>query len=197
MRAASLAWLIVSLVTVVAYAEDADKTRSAADRASKRAPAKADADPKSDRPLAAPEAKVVNALHVSNQTEIAAGKLAEKNTDNAAVLRYGRMLVKEHGEADRKLAAFARKRAHVLTGEARDLSELEAKTGPDFDSAFLTMMVKNHGEALALVQAAKETCEDREVRAILDQTTPRLQRHQAQAVKLQQRLQEPAPAHAH
>jgi putative membrane protein len=197
MRTAILAGLVVSLATVVAYAEDTEKIRSADSRASKGAPEKADADPKSDRPLAAPEVKVVNALHVSNQTEIAAGKLAEKNTDNGAVLRYGRMLVKEHGEADRKLAALARKRAHVLTGEARDLRELEGKKGPEFDSAFLTMMVKNHGEALAMVQAAKETCEDREVRAILDQTTPRLQRHQAEAVKLQQRLQEPVPAHAH
>jgi putative membrane protein len=197
MRTAILAGLVVSLATVVAYAEGSDKDRSADDRASKRAPEKADADPKSDRTLAAPEAKVVNALHVSNQTEIAAGKLAEKSTHTGAVLRYARMLVKEHGEADRKLAAFARKRAHVLTGEARDLSELEGKKRLEFDSAFLTMMVKNHGEALALVQAAKETCEDREVRAILDQTTPRLQRHQAQAVKLQQRQQEPTPAHAH
>jgi putative membrane protein len=193
MKAAILAGLVASLATV-AYAEDTDKARSSDERASKSAPEKADADPKSDKPLAAPEAKVVNRLHASNQTEIAAGKLAEKNSDNADVRRYGRMLVREHGAADAKLVAFARKRALTLTGEADDLSELENKKGAEFDSAFLTLMVKNHGEGIATVAAAKETCEDREVRAILDQTLPRLQRHQAQAVKLQQRQQDPTPA---
>jgi len=193
MRAAILAGLAVSLATV-AYAEGPDKERAANQRASKSAPAKGDPDPKSDKPLPAPEVKVVNALHASNQTEIAAGKLAQKNTENAAVVRYGRMLVREHGAADSKLVAFAHKRALALTGEAADLSELESKKGAEFDAAFLTMMVKNHGEAIALVAAAKETCEDREVRAILDQTLPRLQRHQAQAVKLQQQQQEPTPA---
>ncbi|HMI94075.1 MAG TPA: DUF4142 domain-containing protein [Polyangiales bacterium] len=193
MKAAILTGLVVSLATV-AYAEGNAKVRSTNERASKSAPEKADPDPKSDKPLAAPEAKVVNGMHASNLTEIAAGKLAEKNTDNADVLRYGRMLVREHGAADAKLVAFAHKRALALTGEAADLSELESKKGPEFDSAFLTMMVKNHGEAMAMVAAAKETCEDREVHAILDQTLPRLQRHQAQAVKLQQRLQDPTPA---
>jgi putative membrane protein len=187
MKASILSGLVICLASV-AYAEDAKK-RVSHDRASKSAPAKADPDRKSDKPLSAPEARVVNALHASNQTEIAAGKLAEKSTQNADVLRYARMLVRDHGAADQKLVAFAHKRALTLTAEVADLGAIEGKKDAEFDGAFLTLMIKNHGEGIARVQRAQKNCDDREVRAILDQTLPRLERHQTLAVKLQQRRQ--------
>jgi putative membrane protein len=193
MKAAILSGLLVCLASV-AYAEGTKKSSATHDRASKSAPAKTDPDPKSDKPLSAPEAQVVNALHASNRTEIAAGKLAEKSTENADVLRYARMLVRDHGAADQKLFALAHKRALTLTAEAEDLSALEGKKDAEFDSAFLTLMIKNHGEGIARVQRAQKNCDDREVRGLLDQTLPRLERHQALAVKLQQQQQDPTPA---
>ena len=67
-----------------------------------------------------------------------------------------------------------------------DLSALEVKKGADFDGAFITLMIKAHGEAIAMVKHAQDTCDDKEVHALLDQTLPVLQRHQTEAVKLQQ-----------
>jgi putative membrane protein len=188
-RAAILTGLVVGLASV-AYAHGDDKDRASDEQASKSAPAKGDPDPKSAKPLTAPETQVLSSLHAANQTEVAAGKLAEKNSMTPAIQRYGRMLVKDHGAADRKLSAFAKKRAVALTGVPRDLGSLEKKQGAEFDDAFLTMMIKDHGEAIALVERAQQQCDDREVRAILEQVLPTLKKHQSQAVKMQLQQQQ-------
>ena len=185
MKKAILFSVVLGLASV-AYAQEGDKPGAANERAGKSAAGKAERDPKSEKPLTATEMRVLNTLHGANQMEVAAGKLAQKNSDTAGIVRYGRMLAKDHTSADRKLSAFAAKRSFTLNDHTADMSALENRRGADFDSAFLTMMVKDHGEAIALVEGARETCEDRQVIAMLDQMLPVLKRHQAEAVKLQQ-----------
>jgi putative membrane protein len=176
--------LVVCLASV-AYAHGNDK--SSDNHASKSNTEAKSPDPKSaPKPLSDVAGQIVNSLHGANLTEVAAGKLAEKNADSAAIKRYGRMLAKDHAAADRKLAALASRRAFTLIGEAHDLSALEAKKGAAFDGAFITQMIKDHGEAIAMVKHAQATCDDKEVHALLDQTLPVLQKHQSEAVKLQQ-----------
>jgi putative membrane protein len=54
-------------------------------------------------------ADVLAKLHASNQKEIAMGKLAEKNGTSKDVIKYGKMLVKDHSAADKKVVALAKK----------------------------------------------------------------------------------------
>lgn len=183
MRAAIMTALVVCVASV-AYAHGNDKSSDS--HASKSNTEAKGPVPKSPKPLSDEEAAVVNSLHTANLTEIAAGKLAAKNADSAAIKRYGRMLAKDHAAADHKLAALASRRDFTMTGEAHDLSALETKKGADFDGAFITQMIKDHGEAIAMVKHALDTCDDKEVHALLDQTLPVLQKHQTEAVKLQQ-----------
>src|SRR6185369_15748757 len=53
-------------------------------------------------------ADVLNKLHASDQHEIAAGTLAEKHGRSQAVKDYGKMLVRDHGAADQKVAVVAK-----------------------------------------------------------------------------------------
>ena len=187
-RPAIVLGLLVGLAGIAyAHGDDKDKDHASDERASKSSAPKSDANPKSAKPLTANEIQVMNSLHAANQTEVAAGKLAEKNTTTASVLRYGRMLVKDHTAADRKLSSLAAKRALTLSSAPpTDLSAISGKQGADFDSAFAAMMVKDHGDAIALVERGIQTCEDRDLHAMLEQLLPALRRHQSEAMKLQQ-----------
>jgi putative membrane protein len=185
MRAAILSALVVCL-TSVAYAHGNGKDSTNTTQSSSKSTNQTKGESKNMAPLGAAEAQVINGLHEANMTEVAAGKLAETNGQSAAVKRYGRMLVKDHTAADRKLSSLAARRGLTMTGEAQDLSSLQTRKGADFDSAFISEMIKGHNDAIALVKHAQDTCSDKEVKTILDQTLPVLQRHQSEAVKLQQ-----------
>jgi putative membrane protein len=182
MRAAIMTAFVVCLASV-AYAHGTGKTdETHAAKSSNEAKSEA----KNVKPLEDAEGQVVNTLHAANLTEIAAGKLAAKNGESAGVKRYGRMLAKDHAAADRKLAALAARRGFTMSGEAQDLTSLQTRKGADFDSAFITEMIKGHNDAIATVKHAQDTCNDKEVKALLDQTLPVLQKHQSEAIKLQQ-----------
>jgi putative membrane protein len=183
MRAAILSALVVCLASV-AYAHGNGKDGTSQSNSKSTSQTKGEA--KNTAPLADAEAEVINGLHAANMTEVAAGKLAEKNGESAAVKRYGRMLAKDHAAADRKLSSFAARRNFTMTGEAQDLTGLQTRKGADFDSAFISEMIKGHNDAIALVKHAQQTCSDKEVKALLDQTLPVLQKHQSEAIKLQQ-----------
>lgn len=202
MRAVIITGLVACLAGV-AYAEGADKTKDTnthKDRmpsaSSKSSAEKGTTGPSAERgkqqqqPLNSNEVALLNDLHAANQMEIAAGKLALKNSDSKAVKDYGRMLTKDHTAADRKLKALSKRKSAELTKPApKEMTDLERRKGADFDSAFLTMMVKDHGEAISLVERGRVQCEDADVKAFLDEVLPTLKKHQAEATRLQQLAQ--------
>jgi putative membrane protein len=185
MRAAILSALVVCLASV-AYAHGNGKDSTNGTQSSSKSTNQTKGESKNMAPLGAAETQVINGLHEANMTEVAAGKLAEKNGVSAAVKRYGRMLVKDHTAADRKLSSLAARRGLTMTGQGQDLSSLQTRKGADFDSAFISEMIKGHNDAIAMVKHAQDTCNDKEVKTLLDQTLPVLQHHQSEAVKLQQ-----------
>ena len=199
MRAPIIFGLLVCIASV-GYAHADDEKRETSPKTSQ----KAGADPKTgtkaetakaeNKPLSAAESGVLNDLHASNLTEIAAGKLGQKSAVAPAVKAYARMLVKDHTAADAKVRALAKRRSVTLVSTARDISNLEAHSGASFDRAFLAMMVTGHGEAIEKVKRAQQTCEDTEVRKLLDETLPRLEKHRDQALKLHQESDQHARA---
>src|SRR5437868_15550104 len=55
------------------------------------------------------DARIASILHKVNKEEMDAGKLAEKHGTSSDVKEYGRMLIKDHQQADEKLTAMAKK----------------------------------------------------------------------------------------
>jgi len=131
--------------------------------------------------------EVVGALHQDNLNEIQFGKLAQDQGQALAVKQYGAMLVSEHSEADQKLSNYAIAKTIPLNRgdtaqkklqEGRDAAaKLRVLEGNDFDRAFARMMVDDHQKAIDLVNTARAKVSDPDLRALLAEVSPVLEKH--------------------
>lgn len=149
--------------------------------------------------LSTAELNVAAHYHELNVMEIDLGKAAIKTAKSDAVKEYGRMLVKEHGESNKKILAMAKARgqkipAEKLATEVEKQEKADAKAaaaklkklkGSEFDTAFLAQMVADHERELAKVDAMVAQVEDTELAEMVRATKPVLQHHADQARELQ------------
>ncbi|NVB77425.1 MAG: DUF4142 domain-containing protein [Kofleriaceae bacterium] len=145
------------------------------------------------------ELQVMAHYHGVNQMEIDLGKAASKKAANKDVKAYGDMLVKEHGEADKKLMALAKQTHQTVPAEkpASDVekqakaeqkamaTKLKTMKGADFDREYLRMMVQGHEKELAQIDTKKSEVTNAELSAMLDELKPMLQHHEDAAKELQ------------
>jgi putative membrane protein len=131
---------------------------------------------------------VLAKLHQSDEKEIAAGKLAEKNGKSQQVKDYGKMLVKDHSAADKKVSTLA-KQEKVDLGAAmpamkadHDMSAMAAD--PNFDVKFAREMLEDHKQAIADVTAARDATTDDKLKKLLSDVLPTLQKHEDAAQKI-------------
>jgi putative membrane protein len=145
------------------------------------------------------ELQVVAHYHAVNQLEVDLGKAAQKRSANAGVKQYGAMLVKDHGDADKKLVTFAKKSGQKIPAEKpateaekQDKADLKAKVaklktlkGAEFDKLYLTMMIEGHEKELANIDAKIADVENAELADMLKAKKPVLQHHADHARELQ------------
>ena len=148
-----------------------------------------------DAKLSDTDAAVVAHLHAVDQTEIMAGKLAQKN-GTAAGKAYGAMLVKDHTAFDAKLTALAKKHAiatipddtTTTAGEKKDMDDemtkLKALTGSNFDKEFGNAMAPAHDKENT--KADPTAIQDKDLAALVKALKPTLQAHADAARKLAQ-----------
>lgn len=139
--------------------------------------------------------KIVAHLHHVNQMEIAAGKEAQRQ-GTAKVKDYANTLITDHQTADKDLTAFAK--AHQLAtipadkpttdAERQDdkdmtqtMAHLKTLKGADFDKAFLNMMVSGHDKELTKIDVSISSTSDQDLKSMLQNVKPVLQRHADQA----------------
>jgi putative membrane protein len=132
-------------------------------------------------------ATVLGKLHKSNQKEIAAGKLAQKSGKSREVKAYGKMLEKDHGAADKKVAALAKQEkidlgAATPADAASDMSGMASD--PMFDKKFAQEMVDDHKKDIAEVTEARDGTADAKLKKLLVDLVPTLQKHQDTAQKI-------------
>ena len=142
------------------------------------------------------QTQLLQKLHHVNQEEIKAGQLAEQKGASSDVKDYGRMLVKDHQQADRELTTLAGKlnvdlSAMKMDHEMREkrevhqnkMEQLQKMTGKDFDRGFAMMMVNGHQQVIQIVKNSENDVKP-EVKSFLDKQLPVLQRHEDMAKDL-------------
>jgi putative membrane protein len=132
-------------------------------------------------------AEVLGNLHQADLKEVQAGKIAEKNGQSKAVRDYGAMLVKDHTAADKKVADLATRenidlRAATPAPGPNDMGTMAS--GPDFDKKFAQEMLDDHRKDLAAVTAARNASDDPQLKKLLGDTIPTLEKHEAAAQKI-------------
>jgi putative membrane protein len=141
--------------------------------------------------LGGADQEVVMELHHANQKEISAARMAQERASSAAVKDYAVNLVEEHSAADDKLVALARRKGmseeklrrpyDALPHGTLAMAKMRALSGPAFDREFTTRMVSNHQKTIDQVRVSRGLVKDPELRALLDELLPKLQRHHERA----------------
>jgi len=114
--------------------------------------------------------------------EVQLGQLAEKNGSNAAVKQFGQRMVTDHTRMGDEVKSLAATKNVTLpaTLNSKDQAlykSLSAKTGSDFDRAYISAMVKDHNHDIADFQQEANSGNDPDIKSLAARARPTLQEH--------------------
>jgi putative membrane protein len=123
-----------------------------------------------------------------NYAEIQMGEFAQKNGQSDGVRSVGKMLIDDHGQANRKAIDTAKSMNITAPNgpnakQKSDYDRMARMNGPAFDKSFAQHMVKDHQKDIA---AYKKQSKSKDASGeYAQQTLPALQMHLEEAQKLQ------------
>lgn len=133
------------------------------------------------------DAEIFSMLKSANQGEIDAGKLAESKATAPAVKAFARDMVTDHTMLLNQGNALAKKLNVTPQPAANDsiqsrneqlLTVLkQASRGGSFDSAYVNNQVQGHQNTLDLVKRAQDQAQNAQLKALLQNAEPVIQRH--------------------
>ena len=125
--------------------------------------------------------------------EVQLGEVAQQQAESPEVQQFGERMVQDHGQANEQLMQIAQEKGIELPQElpedAQQLyEELQQKSGPDFDQAYMDEMVSDHEEDVEAFQEYTEAGQDPELTGFAEQTLPVLQEHLELARQTQEQV---------
>jgi putative membrane protein len=128
----------------------------------------------------------VNKAAIGNVAEVELGRVAVQRAARPSVKSFGERMVTDHGRAGAELATLARTKGMDVSSTL-DVSHqamrdrLSGLSGADFDRAYMSEMVRDHTEDVALFERATQTASDADVKAYAERSLPMLREHLALA----------------
>ncbi len=122
--------------------------------------------------------------------EVEAGKLAAERASDPALKEFGRMLVEDHGAANKELEAIANARSITLPSrltqhQQSTLRSLSQQQGGKFDRQFVQEVgLKDHRSDIRKFESAAKKVGDPELKAFIEKTLPTLRKHHDHAQQL-------------
>jgi putative membrane protein len=162
-----------------------------------------------DTALAAPTAtaeltnpNIVALLDEANKADSAAGALAVRKASSPEVKEFGKLMMSEHhtlrvqGEQlAKKLGVSPQPPANdpVQAAAQSEMAALEsAPKGAEFDRTYIEQEVKIHQAVLDLAEKAHGSTDNAELKALIEQAKPIIQKHLDRAEEIQKKLGPPA-----
>jgi putative membrane protein len=135
------------------------------------------------------DAKRAREIAQADMAEVQAGKLGASKASSAEVREFAQHMVDDHGKHLSELRSMAKTKGMQLPSQPAKkhqdaLNKLQSASGAAFDKQFMTMMVKDHEEALKLVQGTAKNAKDPELKADAEKTAPKIQEHLEMARKI-------------
>ncbi|HEY4196116.1 MAG TPA: DUF4142 domain-containing protein [Mucilaginibacter sp.] len=135
------------------------------------------------------DARFAVAAADGGQAEVALGQLASDKGNDSGVKEYAAMMVKDHSVANEKLIALAKKKGISLPAslsefEQKTKDKLAAKSGKDFDNAYVDDMVEDHQKDIQEFTDASKNLKDPDLKAFVTETLPILKMHLAAIQKV-------------
>lgn len=120
------------------------------------------------------------------RTEVAMGKLAEKNGEKSKAL--GATLIADHTKSNGELHALIKKKNVEIkdeptSAEKKMLDSLSAKKGAEFDKEFFEHAKKDHEKAIKTFESAAKDTKDADIKAFAEKNLKTLKKHHEMASK--------------
>lgn len=115
-------------------------------------------------------------------TEVALGKLADKNAKNPRVKAFGEMMVQDHSSANHQLKTIALNQNVTLPDSLSENSEddvqkMSRKQNNDFDKDFMDKMVKDHEQTIKDFKNELDDVHNTTLKQWIRNTIPTLEKH--------------------
>lgn len=125
--------------------------------------------------------------------EVKFSELADKQAENPKVKEFAATMVREHTDANKKLAEHARnQKVAVAAGFERDKRDiydnLARLNGADFDKAYMKQMVEDHENAVKMLENQSKIAQDPELKKYAEEMLPKIQAHLKQAKEIQEAI---------
>ena len=135
------------------------------------------------------DAKFAVAAANGGMAEVELGKLAQEKAVNAKVKDFGAMMVNDHSKVNNGMKALAKSKGITLPNvidkaEQKVMDELSAKSGADFDKAYVKNMIEDHKADIKEFEKATKNLKDADLKAFAVKTLPILKRHLAAILKI-------------
>jgi putative membrane protein len=127
-------------------------------------------------------------LAVGGRVEVEAGQLAANKAQNDGVRKFGMMMAKDHGNANKKVEAIAREQGVTLPAappreKTEELKALQAKEGARFDQAYMEQQVAAHEKTVQLLKAEISSGSPA-TKALAQELLPTVETHLREAYRL-------------
>lgn len=128
---------------------------------------------------------------IKNLQEVSAGQLAAQKAMRPDVKMFGQMMVKDHGDAEKKLLALAKNRSIMLPSQA--ISEIQPdlmlkNAGSYFDRLYVHGMVSGHRNTVEVFENYATTGKDPVVKAFAQEMLPTLKHHLEEIKAIEEKL---------
>lgn len=119
---------------------------------------------------------------IGGMEEVELGRLAGSKATAADVKNFGQMMVTDHSKANNELKSLAAKKNIQLPTELDpkhkgDVDGLKAKSGADFDKAYVDAMLEDHEKDVAAFEEKSQNATDPDLKAFATKTLPTLRKH--------------------
>jgi len=132
--------------------------------------------------LSTGDTKFMRGAATGGMEEVELGKLAAQKASNPDVKSFGQHMVDDHSKANDQLKALAAQKGVTLPAamsnqQKHDVGKLSNLSGAAFDSAYVSMMVKDHKKDVAEFQKESKSGRDSDVKGWAATTLPTLEGH--------------------
>lgn len=114
--------------------------------------------------------------------EIETGKMALRKGTSQQVKDFAQKMIDDHTAANRELAAIAKGKDLDVADDAELMNQAKAfilkqRDGESFDRAYANNQVVAHEQTIELFREARTDLRDPELKAFVEKTLPKLERH--------------------
>lgn len=135
-----------------------------------------------ERAVAAADHDFVEKAAQGGMFEVESSQLALQKNITDEHRDFARMMIEDHGKANRKLSDLAQQVGCPVPKEMNreqraDLDDMRRLDGQEFERRYHATQVAAHDQAIELFERAARECEDKNLRAFANDTLPTLREH--------------------